>query len=458
MLRRLLKKHSFGLRFRSNLVNQEPTITQLSTLPNGLRVASENIGGETTSVGVYIDSGSRFEDERSNGTAHFLEHISFKGTSRRTQTDIELEIENAGAHLNAYTSREQTAYYARVFKKDLPLAIDILSDILQNSLLEDQAIERERSVILREYEEIEKQTEEVVFDLLHAVAFPNNSLGMTILGPPNNIKSIKREDLLAYIKSNYHAPRMVLAAAGSVDHNELVESAGKSFDKLTSGIGTGNVAVPLFTGAEVRHHDGTNPLAHVAIAVEGASWTSPDYFPLLIASSVIGAWNKGLAGGGLNLSGKLAQIVSQNDLAQSFMSFLSPYSDTGLFGIYLVSHKPRQLDDLIYEVQQEWVRICLSLTDAEVERAKLQLKSAALLSLDGTQQICEDIGRQILAYGKRYDWKEVHRLIDAVDTKTVKQIASDYLYDRCPAVVGIGNIGGLPDYNRIRAATLWLRN
>lgn len=363
-----------------------------------------------------------------------------------------------GGHLNAYTSREQTAYFAKVFKADLPRAVDIIADILQSSRLEEPAIERERDVILREKEEVEKQMEEVVFDHLHAVAYQKSSLGMTILGPEKNIRSIGRGDLQAYIRSNYLAPRMVLAAAGAVDHDALAKLAEDAFAKLPTTPSVKPVDVAEFTGAEVRHRDDTMPLAHMAIAVQGASWTSPDYFPLLVAQAIVGSWNRGLAGAGTMLSSKLAQVVSQNDLAQSFMSFNTSYSDTGLFGIYLVSDRVRDLDDLVYEVQQEWVRICLNVGEGEVARARMQLKSAVLMSLDGTTPVCEDIGRQVLCYGRRFDWREVHRMIDAVDAKTVRQVASEYLYDRCPAVVGLGNIGSMPDYNRIRAATLWLRN
>jgi processing peptidase subunit beta len=197
--------------------------------------------------------------------------------------------------------------------------------------------------------------------------------------------------------------------------------------------------------------------AHLAIAVQGACWTSPDYFALLVAQTIVGSWNRGLAGAA-NAGSRLARVVAENGLATSFMSFNTAYSDTGLFGIYMVSDHKYDLDDLVYEVQQEWVRICLNACETEVSRAKSQLKAAISLSLDGTTAVCEDIGRQMLAYGHRHSWKQLHDLIDAVDVPTVRRVASEYLYDRDPAVVAIGPIGSVPDYNRIRASTMWLRN
>lgn len=362
-----------------------------------------------------------------------------------------------GGHLNAYTSREQTAYYAKVFKSDVPKAVDLLADLLQNSVLDPLAVEREREVILREAEEVGKQMDEVVFDHLHAVAFQGTPLGQTILGPEENIRAIQRDDLLAYIRSNYVASRMVLAGAGAVDHAELVRLAESAFSGLPRGPAIFKPTPAIYTGSEVRMTDTGMSHAHMAIAVQGASWTSPDYFPLLVAQAIVGSWNRGLAGGA-NLASRLAQTVAQNDLAQSYLSFNTSYNDTGLFGIYMVSDHTGDLDDLVYEVQQEWVRICLGATDAEVARAKTQLKASLLLSLDGTTPICEDIGRQTLIYGRRYSWSEIHQLIDRIDAKTVRRVASEYLYDRCPAVVALGPVASFPDYNRIRAATLWLRN
>merc|ERR1712107_250908 len=179
---------------------------------NGMRVASEDSGAPTATVGLWIDTGSRYENAANNGVAHFLEHMAFKGTSKRTQTGLELEVENMGAHLNAYTSREHTVFYAKCLSGDLDGAVEILSDILTNSTFGQEEIERERGVILREMQEVEMNLQEVVFDHLHAVAYQGTPLGRTILGPAKNIKSIDRNDLTHYIQTHYKGPRMVLPA------------------------------------------------------------------------------------------------------------------------------------------------------------------------------------------------------------------------------------------------------
>lgn len=186
LLSRAQSAAASSLNYPSYVLNAPAT--EVTTLANGLRVASEGSHGETATIGVWIGAGSRYETAQNNGAAHFLEHMAFKGTAKRTQQQLELEIENMGGHLNAYTSREQTVYYAKVFKKDVPRAVDILSDILQNSKLDDAAIERERDVILREMEEVNKQQEEVIFDRLHETAFMGNGLGRTILGPIENVR------------------------------------------------------------------------------------------------------------------------------------------------------------------------------------------------------------------------------------------------------------------------------
>lgn len=259
--------------------------------------------GETAAVGVWIDAGSRYETAKNNGAAHFLEHMAFKGTKNRTQRQLEVEIENMGAHLNAYTSREQTVYYARVFKNDVPKAMEILSDILQNSLLEEGAITRERDVIMRESVEVNKQYEEVILDELHSTAFMGTGLGRTILGPDENIRNLTRADLQSYISTHYTSDRFVIAAAGAVDHKQILDLTEKHFGGMKKGDGLYVPEKAFFTGSDKRiRYDSMNE-AHIALAFEGASWTSEYSFPLMLMQTILGSWDRASASG-RNISAK----------------------------------------------------------------------------------------------------------------------------------------------------------
>ncbi|KAI0141641.1 mitochondrial processing peptidase beta subunit [Xylariaceae sp. FL1272] len=429
--------------------------TQTTTLKNGLTIATEySPFAQTSTVGVWIDAGSRAETSETNGTAHFLEHLAFKGTQKRTQQQLELEIENMGGHLNAYTSRESTVYFSRAFNSDVPQSVDILADILQNSKLEPSAIERERDVILRESEEVEKQLDEVVFDHLHATAFQHQPLGRTILGPRENIRDITRTELSNYIKTNYTADRMVLVGAGGVPHDQLVQLAEKNFSGLPTTSPHNEAYIlskkqPSFIGSEVRIRDDTIGAAHIALAVEGVSWNDDDYFTALVTQAIVGNYDKAM-GSAPHQGSKLAAFVHQNDLANSFMSFSTSYSDTGLWGIYMVSDKLTRLDDLIHFAQREWSRLSSNVTPSEVERAKAQLKASILLSLDSTSAVAEDIGRQIITTGRRMNPGEVERTIDRVTEKDVMDFANKKLWDQDIAISAVGSIEGMLDYQRIR--------
>ena len=268
----------------------------MTTLANGMRVATETTPhAETATVGVWIDAGSRYETAANNGTAHFLEHMAFKGTAKRTTAGLEEEIENMGGHLNAYTSREQTTYYAKVFKKDVSKAVDILSDILQNSSLEQAHVERERGVILREMEEVEKEVEEVLFDHLHATAFQHTGLGRTILGSAENVRNITRDDLAKYIKEHYTAPRMVLVGTGAVEHDDLVKLAESAFANVpTTGADVATLVKndpAHFTGSDVRIRDDDMTTASFCVAFKGAPWNSPDAVPLMVMQAMLGSWD-----------------------------------------------------------------------------------------------------------------------------------------------------------------------
>ena len=255
-------------RFRQSLLHNPET--RVTTLDNGLRVATEDTGLQTATVGLFIDAGSRWENAETNGTAHFLEHMIFKGTSNRTQPQLEKEIENMGAHLNAYTSREHTVYFTKSLSVDIPQCVDVLADILTNPLLPEEALERERGVILREMEEVEKNVEEVIFDYLHETAFQGSSLAYSILGPTKNINKISRRDLKHYITTHYHPARIVLAGAGGVDHDELVKLGERHLGRLGREMSIDSfpdLEPAFYVGSEIRVRDDAMPAAHVALGM-----------------------------------------------------------------------------------------------------------------------------------------------------------------------------------------------
>lgn len=433
--------------------------TSITTLDSGLRVASETaLGAQTATVGVWIDAGSRYETSANNGTAHFLEHMAFKGTSKRTQHQLEVEIENMGGHLNAYTSREQTVYFAKVFKQDVEQAVEILSDILLNSKLDPAAIERERDVILREMSEVNKQQEELVLDHLHATAFQGTGLGRTILGPEENIRNLTRNDLADYVTTHYTAPRMVIAGAGAIDHDHLAGLADKYFGGLPtapkSGLETA-MQPAVFTGSDVRIKFDSENTAHVALAFESASWTSEYAFPLMLMQTILGSYDRS-SGLGRNVATKMCQEVAMNQLAHSINTFNTCYKDTGLFGIYAVA-PDNMLDDLMWYVTGNLVRLAHNVSDEEMERAKTTLKASMLMGLDGSSNVAEDIGRQMLTYGRRMTPAEIFSRIDAISAADIKATGAKFINDQDHALAAVGGIHELPDYNWIRRHSYWLR-
>lgn len=360
-----------------------------------------------------------------------------------------------GGHLNAYTSREQTVYYAKCFKSDLRNGVDILADILQHSTLDQGHLDFERGVILREMEEVEKTTEEVIFDRLHLTAFHDSPLGYTILGPVENIQSITQEHLREYVKENYLAERIVVAAAGPVDHAELVRNSEELFSHFRSGDGKRKEEKPAFYGAELLYRSQEEgSLAHFAVGYEGVPWTHPDSLTFMVIQSIIGNYkkNEGLVPAKLSSNRLTNSVANLGPGAESFSAFNTCYKDTGLFGFYGESDEATldgYLDELLFAVSN----LAFSVTEEEVERGKRQLKTTLFGSLDSTTAIAEDIGRQLLVYGRRIPLAELLLRLDAINIEEVKRVARERLFDKDVAVTALGPLSRMPPLVELRRRT-----
>jgi processing peptidase subunit beta len=433
----------------------------VTTLDNGIRVASVENGDPTATVGVWINAGSRYENAKNNGVAHFLEHMMFKGTPSTTRQQLEEGLENQGSHLNAYTSREQTTFYGQVLKENAKPMLGLLADMLQNSNVTEQNIELERDTILREMQEVESVDEEVVFDKLHYTAFRGHPLGYTILGPAENIKSITRDDLLTYQKSHYTGGRMVVAGAGGIPHSELVQYAQEFFGGVPAstpeGLPQPYKQAAYFTGSDINVRYDSMPKATIAFGFPVAGWNDADHIPLQVIQQMLGSYNKATAFGNAGHSGsELVAKVGSQDLAYSFHTFNTQYSDTGLFGISACAHEhtvEQLMDICFYEI----TRLSYEVSHVTLETAKNQLKTTLLTHLDSNDKLCEDIGRHMLQYNRHIHLSEMFERIDAVDETAIKNCAKRFFYDRDFAMSSYGPTLELQDYGHYRRRTYWWR-
>jgi len=461
MMRQTARAVRLARRSFSSIPAQQPTL--VSTLPNSLRVASETTGGETATVGMWIDTGSRYETDANNGVAHFLEHMAFKGTAKRSQLQLETEVENMGGHLNAYTSREQTVYYAKVLNKDVPQAVELLSDILTNSTFSQAAVERERDVILREMEEVESVTEEVIFDMLHECAYVGTPLARTILGPVANIKSLSSADIKDYIATHYTAPRMVFAASGAVDHDQLVDLASEHFGSVPTEPPPGLTfedSPSLFSGSDIRDFNDDMETAHFALAFEGLKWTDPDIFALMLCQSLLGTYDAKRSGGELVSSALASNVAKLGAGVKLMQPFCTCYTDTGLFGVYfeMSMAKKEHCDDMIGTVQEELVALTTGVSEEDLASAKAMLKYNMMMQMDGTSPNAEEIGRQMLAYGRRMSLAETFARIDAIEPDDVTRVAEKVIWDQEVAFAAMGpNLKYAYDINGLRRGTYWNR-
>ena len=402
------------------------------TLPSGLRIVTDTMESvETVSLGVWVAAGTRHESPDVNGVSHFLEHMAFKGTERRSAQDIAEEIEAVGGHLNAHTSREYTAFYAKMLKGDAALAVDIIADIVQNAVFDPEELERERAVILQEIRQANDTPDDIVFDHFQAAAFPDQGLGRPVLGTADSVQAMPRERIRAYMRDSYAAPRIIAAAAGRIDHDRhraLVEAA---FGRLPHG-DVPDVPAARYGGGDYRESRDLEQV-QLVLGFEGMPFADPDFYGASVFST--------LFGGGMS-SRLFQEIRERRGLAYSVYSFLSAYSDAGLFAVHAGTGSA-ELEELVPVLCGEIGKVVRSVGEDEVTRARAQLKASILMSLESTSARCEQAARQLMVFGRPLSPAEIIRRIEAVDAATVLRAARRILASPI-TLAALGPVDNLP--------------
>ncbi len=412
-------------------------MTKVTTLDSGLRIVTQNMPGlETVAMGIWNSVGGRDEQASVNGAAHFLEHMAFKGTTTRTSKQIAEAIENVGGDINAYTSTETTAYHVRLIAEDLPVGIDILTDILQNSTFAEEELEVERGVILQEIGRTLDSPDSKLFDKFQETAFPNQPIGRSLLGPKEIIKKISRDEIKDFMVSNYNPKKMIVSAAGKVDHDKFVEQISKACSNLPKGT-KDNRVVANYKGGEYREVKDLEQI-HLITCFKGINIHHEDYYSLLVYNSLLGE----------GMSSKLFQeIREKRGLVYSISSFAFSFSDTGLFGVYAGTGE-KQINELIPALCDELKNSPYSISDNEIDKGKAQLKASLLMAREKANSRCRTAANQLLYYNRIIEPEEIIEKINSVTKKTVEKISKSILMTPM-TVASIGPIKKLESLDKI---------
>ena len=384
------------------------------TLSNGIRVVSETMPKtRSMSIGVWVKVGSRHEAPQIGGVSHFIEHLFFKGTEKRTAKDIAIEIDALGGEMNAFTSQETTTYYVKVLDEHLPTAIDILADILISSKFDPREMDKERKVILEEIKSVEDTPDDFIHEFLTNTVWQDNSLGRPILGTKETIKALTHKDIIAYIENYYSPKEIVISVAGNFDHDPMVEMLNTSFGKLArTGIPKQEVT-PAFTRAVAVKKKQLEQV-QICLGCKGIPFTHEGRFVMAALNSVLGN----------SMSSRLFQEVrEQNALAYSIYSYVTSYRDTGLFTVY-AGADPANALEVVRLVVKEFKKIKdEGITPAEESRVKNQIKGNLVLSLESSNSHMSRIARQEIYYGKYFSMDDIIKGVEKVTGDQVQRLA-----------------------------------
>jgi predicted Zn-dependent peptidase len=404
----------------------------VTRLPTGLTVITDSMPHlQTASIGVWVGSGSRDEQPQEHGISHLLEHMAFKGTERRSARQIAEEIEAVGGDINAATSFETTAYFASVLKANMPLAIDVLSDILAKPAFDPAELKREQNVIVQEIGATEDTPDDLVFDYLQSVAYPNQPMGRAILGTPETVCSFKDQNLRAYLDRNYRGPDMVLAATGAIEHGAVVAEVERRFGSFNGPAAPVPQAASFGGGTKLEARDLEQ--VHIALALEGLPQRDPALFSLQVFSIVVGG----------GMSSRLFQEVREKrGLCYTISAFHAPYADTGMFGIY-AGTDAGDVKELMRVAVDEIASASVDISEAEVNRAKAQIKVGLLMALESSGARARQLANQILTYGRALPIEEMIQRIDNVTVESARAAGSALIARARPAIAALGPRKGL---------------
>jgi predicted Zn-dependent peptidase len=413
--------------------------SRLTTLPNGFRIVTEAMPGAlSASVGVWIDAGGRHERVEQNGIAHFLEHMAFKGTKRRSALQIAEAIEDVGGYINAYTSREMTAYYARVLAADVPLALDVIADIVLNPVFDPREIEVERGVILQEIGQALDTPDDIIFDWLQEAAYPEQAIGRTILGPADRVAGFGDRDLRGFVAENYGPAQMILAAAGAVDHDAIVLLATEFFGDLAAQ-GQGLWEPARFAGGERREVKKLEQV-HFALGFEGPGYRDPAVYTSQVYATALGG----------SMSSRLFQkIREERGLCYSIFAQAGSHADTGMLTIY-AGTSAADIDNLTTITIDEMKRAAEDMTEAEVTRARTQMKAGLLMGLESPSSRAERLARLLSIWGRVPTVEEAVAEIEAVTTARVRDFGAAMVSGAPTALALYGPVNKVAGLDRLR--------
>ena len=408
----------------------------ISRLSNGLTIVTHTMAQiESVALGIWVKSGSRNERAEEHGIAHMLEHMAFKGTENRSAYQIATDIEDVGGEINAATSVETTAYFARVLKDDMPLAVDILADIITSSKFEEEELEREKQVVLQEINATQDTPDDIVFDYFTETAFRHQTIGRPILGTPDSVRSFTSDNLRSFMNEHYSADRMIVIAAGAVEHEQFVREVESRLGSFRAHSVAPLTDLANYVGGDFREYRNLKD-AQVLIGFEGRAYHMRDYYASQILSIILGG----------GMSSRLFQEVREKrGLCYSIYAFHWGFSDTGLFGIHTATNEDG-LAELVPVVLEELYKASKNISQKELDRARAQYRANLTMSRESPSSRMQMIARQMSLYGRPIPSSELMERLSLITVDRLADLAERLFIDSKPTLAAVGSVGSLVSY------------